>query len=93
MYMCISVKATCHVPIRILDNGGVEKLKHLEVLKKPYLHNCSTDFYGTKTKTYCKASSIIICNKESGENNLQYMPTTYLTYLAERLASYMYSHQ
>jgi hypothetical protein len=30
------------------------------------------DFYGTKTKLYLEASFIIMCGKESVENNLKY---------------------
>ena len=49
-----------------------EKLKSLEILERPYLRNRLTDFYGTKTKLYREASSIIICGKESQRNNFEF---------------------
>ena len=63
-----------------------EKLKSLEILERPYLHNRLTDFYRTKTKLNCEASSVIICGKGSQRNHFEFscdMPSAILqfTYL------------
>ena len=68
----------CHAPIGILYTGMAEKLRRLEILKQQYLNNRLTDFYGTRTKLYLEASSIVVCGKENGKNNLKFrcnMPT------------------
>ena len=41
------------------------------ILERPYLRNRLTNFYGTKTKLYHEAYSIIVYGKESQWNNLK----------------------
>ena len=60
----------CQVPVEILYTDEAETIERFKILKWAYLNNRLINFYGTTTKMYCDASSMTVCNIESGENNL-----------------------